>query len=568
MKPGFVMLAHEALDCAAQVAILLSEAGCPVHVHVDRRTRKAEFASFARSVRDLPGVTLAPRIACDWGTWSLVQASRDGAEALLAADPDLTHVALISGSCLPIKPIEEFKAFLAAHPGTDFIESVTIGDVPWTKGGLSEERFTLTFPFAWKRRRRLFDLWVSLQRRFGRRRRLPEGLSPHMGSQWWCLTRETLEIILEAPDRAALDRYFRRVWIPDEGYFQSLVRLYDRKVVSRSLTLSKFDFLGKPHIFYDDHLLMLRQSSAFFARKIWPGAHRLYRAFLHLKPPTNVAETAALIQVERTFSQAVIRRTRGRPGLIMAGRHPRPGFENGLTAAPYSVFHGFSDVFHGFEGWIARWTGARVHGHLFGPNGAEFHGAHREYAGALSAQAGLRDYDPEAFLRNLIWNTRGEHQSFLFAARDSQGVVPLLARDRNATIFVITGAWALPLLRDDLPIAEVRREAARNQKIEAAFLEQLRERQAQARVLVWSLLDFLERPAEHLQEVIDTLSPTEPHLVTELPAAKPMEGLGDFLQALRNAGMSPHLAGEAIDPPTWPGRGSRDDKHDQRQFLS
>ena len=253
MSTGFVMLAHAALDRAAQVARILSGAGCPLVIHVDARVG-AGYQAFAAKVSDLPDVTLAPRIRCEWGTWSLVQASREGAEALLSAYPHLTHVCLISGSCLPIKPVAELEKFLSAHPGTDFIESVTIGDVPWTKGGLSDERFTLTFPFPWRRRRRLFDAWVEAQRLVNRQRRLPRGLSPHMGSQWWCLTRETLDRILTDPRRAEMDRYFRRVWIPDESYFQSLVRLYGCNVESRSLTLSKFDFQGKPHVFYDDHL--------------------------------------------------------------------------------------------------------------------------------------------------------------------------------------------------------------------------------------------------------------------------------------------------------------------------
>jgi hypothetical protein len=545
MRPGFVMLAHEALHRAAQVARVISDADCPVVIHVDRRVSDTVFQSFAESVKGLTGVSLAPRIACDWGTWSLVEASRDAAEALLESHPELTHVTLISGSCLPIKPIADLKTFLAENPGTDFIESVTISDVPWTKGGLSEERFTLSFPFAWKRQKRLFDIWVDLQRRAGRKRPMAKGVSPHMGSQWWCLTTETLRRILDDPNRADLDRYFRRVWIPDESYFQSLVRMYDRKVVSRSLTLSKFDFQGKPHVFYDDHLLMLRQSPAFFARKIWPGANRLYRAFLDLKPPSHGFENAATTQIERTFAQAVTRRTRGRPGLVMSARFPNEGFENGLTAAPYAVFHGFTDIFQNFESWVANTTGARVHGHLFAADRAQFHGNQPGYAGALSDSAALRDYDPPAFLRNLIWNTRGEHQSFMFRPEDDQGVCAYLARDRNATISVVTGAWALPLLRSGKPISEVRTTAALCQKTETAFLTLLRERHAQARVLIWPLLEFLERPADPLQEIIDTLSGTETHLLTKLPDLKPMRGLPEFLQDLRNAGMNPHLAGEA-----------------------
>jgi len=139
---------------------------------------------------------------------------------------------------------------------------------------------TLRFPFSWKTQRRLFDKYVAFQRAMGLKRKIPKGITPHMGSQWWCLTRQTLSAILQDPDRDTFDAYFRKVWIPDESYFQTLARLYSVNIESRSLTLSKFDFQGKPHIFYDDHLQLLRRSDCFVARKIWPHADRLYEAFL------------------------------------------------------------------------------------------------------------------------------------------------------------------------------------------------------------------------------------------------------------------------------------------------
>lgn len=546
MSVGFVMLAHAALHRAAQVARVIVGAGCPLVVHVDGRVGAAAYKTFREGIAG-HGIRLAPRIACDWGTWSLVEASRSSSELLLADHPEVEHVVLISGACLPIKPLAELQAFLARNRDTDFIESVTIGDVPWTKGGLSEERFTLSFPFAWKRHRRLFDIWVETQRLVGRRRPFPPDLAPHMGSQWWCLSRRTLVRILTDPARPALDRFFRRVWIPDESYYQTLVRLYGTHVESRSLTLSKFDFQGKPHVFYDDHMILLRRSPAFFARKIWPGANKLYRAFLDDRMPAGEASGVSAAQIDRTFEQAVTRRTRGRPGLVMASRLPGEGFDNGRTAAPYAVFHGFSDIYGDFPEWVRRVTGSRAHGHLFDPFRARFAGGQTGYAGALSDSPTLRDYDPEGFLRNLIWNTRGEHQSFLYSPRDSQGVTAFLAGDRNASIALVSGAWALPLLRSGRPIAEVRTEAARLQKIEAGFLDRLRERRARARVRIWSLAEFLERPAESLQEIVDSLSGADTHDLAELPRMLPAEGLADFLQALRNAGMNPHLAGEVSE---------------------
>ena len=222
IRLGVVMLCHNELAIAARMARVWADNGAPVSVHVDAKTPRPEIAQMRADLGDLPQVVFSRRHVCEWGTFSLVRATQDAAALLLDRFPDLTHVILVSGACLPLRPVADLRAFLARYPQRDFIESVTAEDVGWTVGGLNEERFTLYFPFSLRRQRKLFDRYVELQRKLGVRRRVPAGLVPHLGSQWWCLTRATLSAILDDPKRAELDRYFRRVWIPDESYFQTL----------------------------------------------------------------------------------------------------------------------------------------------------------------------------------------------------------------------------------------------------------------------------------------------------------------------------------------------------------
>ncbi|MDF0603763.1 beta-1,6-N-acetylglucosaminyltransferase [Psychromarinibacter sp. C21-152] len=543
MTFGVVMLCHDALHRAEQVARHWSKHGCPVVIHVDRKVTPDDHAAFVKRLSKLDNVRFSRRHRCEWGTWSLVAASQTASELMLEEFPEVRHVYLASGSCLPLRPVEELKAYLAERPRTNFIESVTTEDVPWTVGGLSLERFTLRFPFSWKTQRKLFDGYVRLQRRLGYRRRIPEGLEPHLGSQWWCLTTGTLAAILEDPDRRIYESYFKKVWIPDESYYQTLVRLYSDNVESRSLTLSKFDFQGKPHIFYDDHLQLLRRSNCFVARKIWPRANRLYDTFLGGGADASGAEPNPG-KIDRIFAKAVDRRTRGRPGLYMQSRFPNRDWENGKTCAPYSVFEGFADLFEDFEGWLSKMVGARVHGALYAPDRAHFAGRQTIYAGALSDSAALRDHNPVAFLTNLVWNTRGERQCFQFGPRDNQDPGWFMATDSNAQISVITGAWAVPLFHSKLNFTEVRKEAARLQKIEAEHLDVLRSPQRKARVRIWSMADFVESPMEPLQTILDEIGVRHPRRLTEAPRMADLAGFGQFLQNLKNRGMHPHLMGD------------------------
>lgn len=544
MSVGIVMLVHTALGRAEQVARHWAAAGCPVVIHIDKSVPRRTHDLFVSALSDLDAVKFSGRYRCEWGTWGIVAASQAASELMLASFPQVRHVYLASGSCLPLRPVEELIDYLAQRPRTDFIESATTSDVPWTVGGLDEERFTLRFPVSWKKNRFIFDRIVDIQRRLRLARKMPNGIVPHMGSQWWCLSRQTLSAILQDPERPTYDKFFKHVWIPDESYFQTLARQYSTNIESRSLTLSKFDFQGKPHIFYDDHLQLLRRSDCFVARKIWPYADRLYEAFLTDAAGAMKKTEPNPGKIDRIFAKAVERRTRGRSGLYMQSRFPNEDWENGVTAAPYSMFQGFAELFENFEPWLAKSTGARVHGHLFAKDAVHYADRQSAINGALADSAILRDYNSKGFLTNLIWNTRGERQCFQFGPADNQDINWRVAKDPNAQVSVITGAWAVPLFRSNMDFADIRSTAAKLQKIESEHMDVLRSPYTKARVRIWSMAEFIEAPMEPLQGILDEIGRTKLRRLSEAPKMADLSGFGQFLQNLKNQGMHPYLMGD------------------------
>ncbi|MEM7709442.1 MAG: beta-1,6-N-acetylglucosaminyltransferase [Pseudomonadota bacterium] len=537
MSLGIVLLAHGDLARAGQVARHWASQDCPVMIHVDGSTPRTDFERFQDSLRCEALVRFSLRIRVAWGTWSMVAATQLATTRLLEHRPDVRHVFLVSGTCLPLRPAGDLRDYLDTWPGTDFIESLAVGETSWPVGGLEEERFTLRFPFDWRRTRRLFDGYTALQRRLGMRRTIPDDVEPHLGSQWWCLTRQTLEAILGASDRKAMDAYFRQVWIPDESYFQTLVRRYSGRIESRSLTLSKFDVQGRPHMFYDDHGDLLARSDCFVARKVWPGADGLYRRFLS---PERVEPRRAEPnpgEVHRMFEVANAQRRQGRPGLLSMARFPAPGIDVPPTASRYNVVWGFDDLFDGFQSWLASMVGGRVHGHLYHPERAMFAGGATVVAGALSDAARLRDYRPGQFLANLVRAAGTERQTFFLGPGDCQAVVDTIVRDPNATVFVVSGAWTVPFHRSEAPFDALRAEAFRLQATEAAFLDQILSPSAKARVRRWTLAELAESPTSRLNAVLSTVAgrdvpPSEVlqmRDLTEMPA---------FLMKLRDAGVT------------------------------
>ena len=112
-----------------------------------------------------------------------------------------------------------------------------------------------------------------------------------VGSQWWCLRRRTVEWVLDfTRKRRDVMRFFATTWIPDETFFQTIVRhvVPESEIRSRSLTFLMFTDYGMPVTFYNDHYDLLLNQDFLFARKISPEAINLKRRLGLLYAATGI----------------------------------------------------------------------------------------------------------------------------------------------------------------------------------------------------------------------------------------------------------------------------------------
>ncbi|WP_138468175.1 beta-1,6-N-acetylglucosaminyltransferase [Poseidonocella sp. HB161398] len=278
---AFLLLAHKAPGRVAAQARLLSARGDHVVVHFDAGADAADWLALVAALAGLPRVHLVTRRQrCGWGEWSLVAATLEMMRAALAAAPGATHLLLLSGDCMPVRPHGALAAHLDSAP-RDVIETEDLFRSDWIKTGLRAERVLYRHPFNERRHPRLFARALALQQRAGLERRLPADLPLKIGSQWWCLRRQTAEAVLDfCRTRPEVPRFFRLAWIPDECFFQSVVaRLVPgAERTSRLLTRSVFSDYGMPLCFHDDQSAEVLGAEAFFLRKIAPGARGLRQA--------------------------------------------------------------------------------------------------------------------------------------------------------------------------------------------------------------------------------------------------------------------------------------------------
>ncbi|MEO0760207.1 MAG: beta-1,6-N-acetylglucosaminyltransferase [Pseudomonadota bacterium] len=283
MKLLFFILAHDCPDNVIDLARTLVDAGSDAHamIHFDANAREEDYQRLVAATSMSDRITLAKnRASCRWGGYGLVQAVLNMIEEVSELDISPDYAILLSGACLPCRPIAALERFLDENRGHEFIETA---DERWMVAGLRHERYSLFHVFDMIRQPRLEKASVALQRRLRIRRRFPRGLKPRFGSQWWALTWSTCRALSTiAQQNPATMRFFRTVFIPDEIAIQSIVYSLcpAERIAGHNLVHWQFTDQGKPVVYFDDHVDYVPRIQAFFFRKAAPGASKL-RRFCH-----------------------------------------------------------------------------------------------------------------------------------------------------------------------------------------------------------------------------------------------------------------------------------------------
>ncbi|WP_312526878.1 DUF5928 domain-containing protein [Paracoccus sp. (in: a-proteobacteria)] len=268
---AFILLCHKDAPGIIAQARRLTFSGDFVSIHFDASADPTTFAEIQTALADNPSVTFVKkRHKCGWGEWSLVAATLSAVRAAVDAFPTATHFYMLSGDCQPIKSAEYAHEFLDASE-CDYIEHNDFFKSNWIKTGLKEERLIYRYWFNERTQSRLYYASLAIQQKLKLTRKVPADIQVMIGSQWWCLRRQTIEKVLEFCDqRPDVLRFFSTTWIPDETFFQTIVpHVVPRtELRNRTLTYLVFTDYGMPVTFYNDQYDLLLRQDYLFARKI------------------------------------------------------------------------------------------------------------------------------------------------------------------------------------------------------------------------------------------------------------------------------------------------------------
>jgi hypothetical protein len=212
VRLAYIISAYKNLDQVSRLIRRLDGEGAMFLVHVDKKTSEAEYRALADDVGGLRGVELLERHTCHWGGFGHVRATLKGISRLAARGFDFEYLILLTGQDYPIKSNAFIERFFAARRGTSFMLFDSLPTEWWSeRGGLDR----VEYPHV---------RFKGHHARIPVRRSFPRGLKPYGGGAYWSLSREAVEYVSRfTRDRSDVVTFFKRVDIPDEIFFQTVL---------------------------------------------------------------------------------------------------------------------------------------------------------------------------------------------------------------------------------------------------------------------------------------------------------------------------------------------------------
>jgi hypothetical protein len=209
---AYVISAYKLPAQLVRLVRRLDAPGVTFAVHVDRKTRRAVVDEMVVGTRGAD-VTFLPRHVSHWGAFGHVRTSLKGIDHLHLAGVEFDYAVLLTGQDYPLRSPETIAETLDRADGASFMNWWPLPYEPWgERGGL--DRFE-----HWH--------WVTYRRAhvaLPLRRRLPHGYLPFGGGAYWCFARPLVDYVQRfVTTNPGYVRFFERVLIPDELFFQTLI---------------------------------------------------------------------------------------------------------------------------------------------------------------------------------------------------------------------------------------------------------------------------------------------------------------------------------------------------------
>jgi hypothetical protein len=306
MKKAYIIMAHRYPEQLYRLIDRLNDGHSTFFIHIDKAADLSPF----QIVADFGSIVhFVERIESKWGSFACMQASLNGLKAVKDSGKDFDQVLLLSGQDYPIKSNEDIDAFFESSPHSIFLDFFPIPNYEkWPgsdRGGWYRvDKYYIGlkwYEFFVSKSLNLLSTYVPFLRR-----KMPKGMKPFTGSQWWSMDMYGLNYILDYelahPGYRAFHQY---TFAPDELYIQMILANSTDERIVQSLTPNNKRFMlweksdsAHPNTLRLSDFEAIQASTHLFARKFDASVDseildRIDEEILYASRPAHYVETAA-----------------------------------------------------------------------------------------------------------------------------------------------------------------------------------------------------------------------------------------------------------------------------------
>ncbi|SKC69929.1 beta-1,6-N-acetylglucosaminyltransferase [Maledivibacter halophilus] len=221
LKISFLILAHKD---PFQLITFINTLDCEdvnFFIHVDKKSSMINHTALEELKHRNNVFFIEKRYDISWGGYKMIEATIGlMKEALKKSDCD--YISLHSGQDLPIKNKYEIINFLKRNRGKEFINHFSL-NVNWWWPNNALDRIRYYWFIDQIGLEKSWELY-EVQKKLKDKRKFLKDIKPYAGWQWWTITRECTEYIINYLNQnQSFCDYYKYTLIPDEGFFQTIV---------------------------------------------------------------------------------------------------------------------------------------------------------------------------------------------------------------------------------------------------------------------------------------------------------------------------------------------------------
>lgn len=270
MKIAYFILAHNKTDQLIRLIDRLNDPDNCFIIHFDKNGSDTDFKKLLGYYKTYKNVCFTKRIRCFWGDFSLVKATLECIKTITRLNINYDYAVLLSGHDYPLVHKETIKRFFELNYGKQFIQFFRPKDIWKSEDRIIYYHFNKYNIRESSIKNSIISKFQLLLKKLNIKRKLPLFADFYGGGQWWCLSRECIEYILEFTfNNKKVVSFFKFVHIPDELFFQTIIlnSQFKNQVVNNNLRYIDWSTIPAPKILGQEDLVAMTSSNKLFGRK-------------------------------------------------------------------------------------------------------------------------------------------------------------------------------------------------------------------------------------------------------------------------------------------------------------